>query len=121
MCEDYRASASVDMDEAKEHLKEGRLIRCPLRVLWGKHGVIEKCFDAVNEWQIVAAPDIEVDGWNVDSGHYIPRGGSSCGCSECEKLFKINLSVVYTAEWPGRRYSRRISDEETPEGSHCLP
>ncbi|KAG0651059.1 Fluoroacetate dehalogenase [Hyphodiscus hymeniophilus] len=73
MCEDYRASASVDMDEAKDDLEEGRLIHCPLRVLWGRHGVIERCFDAVREWKDVAAPDVNVDGASVDCGHYIPE------------------------------------------------
>jgi haloacetate dehalogenase len=88
MCEDYRASASVDMDESKKDLKEGRLIRCPLRVLWGKHGVIEKCFDAVNEWQSVAAPDVEVDGWNVDCGHYIPEEAPDVVAQNVRSFFK---------------------------------
>lgn len=49
MCNDYRASASLDMEEAKKDLEDGKLIQCPLRVLWGRHGVIEKCFDAIQE------------------------------------------------------------------------
>jgi pimeloyl-ACP methyl ester carboxylesterase len=73
MCEDYRASASVDMDEAKDDIREGRLIQCPLKVFWGKHGVIEKCFDALKEWKDVAAPGVKIDGGNVDCGHYIPE------------------------------------------------
>jgi pimeloyl-ACP methyl ester carboxylesterase len=73
MCEDYRAGASVDMEEAQEDLKYRRLIRCSLRVLWGKHGVIEKCFDAVKDWKDVAALGVEVDGGNVECGHYIPE------------------------------------------------
>ena len=88
MCEDYRASASVDMDEAREDLKEGNLIRCPLRVLWGKHGVIEKCFDAVKEWKDVAAPGVEVDGQNVDCGHYIPEEAPSVVIKNIKSYFK---------------------------------
>lgn len=71
MCEDYRAAASLDMDEARKDIEAGRLIQTPLRVLWGKHGVIEKCFDAVKEWSAVSKSSVE--GMNVNCGHYIPE------------------------------------------------
>ncbi|KUJ18666.1 putative epoxide hydrolase [Mollisia scopiformis] len=71
MCEDYRASASVDLDEARKDIEDGRKIQCHLRVLWGKKGVIEKCFDALAEWRSVC--EGEVSGHVVDSGHYIPE------------------------------------------------
>lgn len=71
MCEDYRAAASIDLEEARDDIKTGRQIQCPLRVLWGKYGVIEKCFDAVNEWQSVSSSSVE--GEPVPSGHYIPE------------------------------------------------
>jgi haloacetate dehalogenase len=71
MCEDYRASASVDLDEARADFKDGNLIKNPLRLLWAKNGVIEKCFDAVKEWSDVAEAGIPVDGHSVDCGHYI--------------------------------------------------
>jgi hypothetical protein len=44
-----------------------------LRILWGRHGVIEKCFDAVKEWKQVARPGLDVSGQSVDCGHYIPE------------------------------------------------
>ncbi|KAF5558942.1 fluoroacetate dehalogenase [Fusarium mexicanum] len=73
MCNDYRASATVDLEEAREDLKQGRRIQSPLLVLWGKHGVIEKCFDAVKEWKDVADPGVLVQGRSVESGHYVPE------------------------------------------------
>ncbi|KAL0934414.1 alpha beta hydrolase fold protein [Colletotrichum truncatum] len=73
MCNDYRASATLDMEEAEADLKAGRLIQSPLMVLWGKHGVIEKCFDAVKEWRDVTNKDVLVQGHSVESGHYIPE------------------------------------------------
>lgn len=72
-CNDYRASASLDMEEARKDLKEGKLNKVPLRVLWGKYGVIEKCFKAVEEWKKVTADGVHVDGYAVESGHYIPE------------------------------------------------
>ncbi|KAF4975729.1 hypothetical protein FZEAL_7505 [Fusarium zealandicum] len=73
MCHDYRASATLDLDEARADLENGRLVRCPLLVLWGKHGVIEQSFDAVKEWQDVTESDVTVEGYSVDSGHYVPE------------------------------------------------
>jgi haloacetate dehalogenase len=72
MCEDYRASASVDLVDARVGIKDGNLIKTPLRLLWAKKGVIEKCFDAVKEWKdVVAEAGIPIDGHSVDCGHYI--------------------------------------------------
>ncbi|KAM0350495.1 hypothetical protein ACHAPU_002974 [Fusarium lateritium] len=73
MCNDYRASATLDLEEAREDLKNGRKIRSPLLVLWGKHGVIERGFDAVQEWKDVTEDGVSVEGRSVDSGHYIPE------------------------------------------------
>jgi haloacetate dehalogenase len=69
MCEDYRAARTVDLVEARADRELGRKIRCPVRVLWGKRGVIESSFDALKEWRDVS--DAEVSGESVDSGHYI--------------------------------------------------
>lgn len=69
MCEDYRAAASIDLDEAKKDEKEGRKVKCDIRVLWGKKGVIEVMFDALKEWKAVCAGN--VSGESVDSGHYV--------------------------------------------------
>ena len=71
MCQDYRAAATLDMEEARGDLEAGRLVECPLLVLWGKHGVIEKCFDAVREWRAVAGEGVSIEGYAVESGHYL--------------------------------------------------
>lgn len=73
MCNDYRAGATLDLDEARDDLKNGRKIRSPLLVLWGAHGVIEKCFDAIQEWKDVTEDGVSVEGRSVESGHYIPE------------------------------------------------
>jgi len=69
MCEDYRAAATVDLVEAREDRKRGRKIKCSVRVLWGKNGVIERSFDCLGEWRAIS--DGEVSGEAVESGHYI--------------------------------------------------
>jgi haloacetate dehalogenase len=42
----------------------------PLKVLWGEHGLVNKCFRPLDDWKEVA---IEVTGKTVPSGHYIPE------------------------------------------------
>lgn len=85
MCEDYRASSTIDMDEARGDIAAKRFIQNPLRVLWGKHGVIEKCFDAVKEWKEVSVAS--VDGQAVECGHYIPEEAPDLVVSNIKALF----------------------------------
>ncbi|GKT55866.1 alpha/beta hydrolase fold protein [Colletotrichum tofieldiae] len=73
MCNDYRASATLDLEEAEADLEAGRFIQSPLMVLWGKYGVIENGFDAITEWQKVTNKNVSVKGKSVESGHYIPE------------------------------------------------
>ncbi len=70
MCEDYRASASIDLAHDREDLERGRKVACPLRVLWGADGVVAKCFDPLAEWRRVAR---DVSGRALSCGHYVPE------------------------------------------------
>lgn len=87
MCQDYRASATLDLEEARDDLAHGRLISCPLSVFWSKRGVIEKCFTALKEWQAVSADNVIVQGRSVESGHYIPEQIPDVVASEILQLF----------------------------------
>lgn len=51
MCEDYRASAGIDLEHDREDIAAGRKINCPLLVLWGEEGIIGRCFSPLAEWQ----------------------------------------------------------------------
>ncbi|KGQ04698.1 Fluoroacetate dehalogenase [Beauveria bassiana D1-5] len=73
MCQDYRASATLDLDEARDDLSRGRLIQCPSRVLWAGQGVMGKYFDPLEEWRAVADDGTVVDGRSVDANHFIPE------------------------------------------------
>jgi haloacetate dehalogenase len=70
ICEDYRASAGIDLDHERADLAAGRKIACPMLALWGAHGAVGKCFDPLAEWQALAA---DVRGHALDCGHYIPE------------------------------------------------
>ncbi|KOS21815.1 Fluoroacetate dehalogenase [Escovopsis weberi] len=72
-CQDYRASATLDLDEARDDLAGGRLILSPLRVLLGGRNILPRMFDGLKEWTAVAAEGVEVGVTSVDSGHFIPE------------------------------------------------
>lgn len=68
ICEDYRASASIDLQHDEEDLNAGRKISCPLLVLWGEKGTVGQCFKPLEEWRKVAK---NVQGEALPCGHYI--------------------------------------------------
>ena len=68
ICEDYRASATIDLVHDRADVAQGRLLAQPLRVLWGTHGAVGKCFDVPALWRARAA---DFSGRPVDCGHYI--------------------------------------------------
>lgn len=70
LCEDYRAAATIDLEHDRADREAGRRLVQPLRVLWGRHGVIERCFDPLAEWLAVAE---DVSGRALDCGHYLPE------------------------------------------------
>jgi haloacetate dehalogenase len=68
ICEDYRASAGIDLEHDRADRAAGRRLSMPLRVLWGAHGAVGRCFDALALWRDAA---LSVDGRALDCGHYI--------------------------------------------------
>jgi len=70
MCEDYRAAASIDLSHDRADREAGKKLQMPLRVLWGDHGLVAKCFSPIEDWKKVAT---DVSGKGVPCGHYIPE------------------------------------------------
>ena len=71
MCEDYRASATIDLEHDRASRAAGAKVGCPLRVLWGARGVVARLFDPLALWQAQCAR--EVTGLALPAGHYIPE------------------------------------------------
>lgn len=67
-CEDYRAAATIDLVHDREDLADR--INCPLLVLWGERGVVQRLFDPLSDWRAVAS---DVRGKSLPAGHYIPE------------------------------------------------
>ncbi|MDR6536296.1 alpha/beta hydrolase [Variovorax soli] len=68
LCEDYRASASIDLVHDQADRDAVRLLQPPLLALWGEHGVVHRCFKPLDEWRRVAR---QVEGEALPCGHYI--------------------------------------------------
>ncbi len=84
ICEDYRAAAGIDLEHDRADRGADRRIECPLTVLWGKHGVIERCFEPLQEWRRVAS---DVRGQALDCGHYLPEEVPDEVAAEIEFFF----------------------------------
>ena len=65
-CEDYRAAASIDLLHDAE--SESQRVECPLLVLWGKRGVVDRFFEPLDDWRAVAR---DVRGQALACGHYL--------------------------------------------------
>ena len=63
-CEDYRAAASIDL----AHDAVAQTVRCPMLVLWGARGVVNRLFDPLADWRAVAD---HVSGRALPAGHYL--------------------------------------------------
>ena len=83
-CEDYRAAASIDLEHDRADREAGRGVEAPLLVLWGANGVIEKCFNALDEWRRVAR---DVRGRSLPAGHYLPEEVPDMVAEELERFF----------------------------------
>jgi haloacetate dehalogenase len=70
ICEDYRASVTIDLDHDRATLAAHQQIGCPFMALWGAQGVIEQCFEPLAEWRAYAP---QVQGEALPCGHYIPE------------------------------------------------
>ena len=67
-CEDYRASASIDLEH--DAADAGQKLDMPLLVLWGATAMVGNKYDMLAAWQEMA---IDVTGFAVPGGHYLPE------------------------------------------------
>ncbi|HEX8101612.1 MAG TPA: alpha/beta hydrolase [Solirubrobacteraceae bacterium] len=69
VCEDYRAGATVDVDDDAADRDAGRRIECPTLVLWAGRGGLPRFYgDPLDVWR-PWAPD--VTGQAIDASHFL--------------------------------------------------
>ena len=69
MCEDYRASAGIDLAHDRESRARGDKIACDMLVLWGERGVVQRLFKPLELWQAQCAGTVR--GQALPAGHFI--------------------------------------------------
>jgi haloacetate dehalogenase len=79
ICEDYRASASIDLKHDRADIAAGHHLDLPLLVLWGAEGTVGRCFEPLKEWQQVAT---DVRGKALPAGHYLAEEAPALLLSE---------------------------------------
>jgi haloacetate dehalogenase len=71
MCEDYRASAGIDLEHDRASRALGDKIACDTLVLCGERGVVNSMFKPLALWQ--AQCSARVTGLAMPAGHFIPE------------------------------------------------
>lgn len=89
IAEDYRASASLDLEHDRADVAAGRLLQQALRVLWGQHGAVGRCFDVLALWRERAAL---VTGREIDCGHYLAEEAPEQVLAEAQAFFTHSQS-----------------------------
>ena len=70
-CEDYRASAGIDLAHDRASRAAGARIGCDTLVLWGERGVVHQLFEPLGLWRAQCAA--QVSGEVLPAGHFIPE------------------------------------------------
>lgn len=70
-CEDYRASAGIDLAHDRASRAAGEMIACNTLVLWGDRGVVHKLFAPLTLWRPHCAA--QLSGELMPAGHFIPE------------------------------------------------
>ena len=84
ICEDYRASATIDLEHDRFDNSAGDKLTLPLRVLWGEHGAVGANFDVLKLWRERAS---DATGRALPCGHYIAEEAPDELLSEAHRFF----------------------------------
>jgi haloacetate dehalogenase len=68
-CEDYRASAGIDLEHDRASRAAGQRVGCDMLVLWGERGLVGRLFKPLALWQAQCAG--MVSGLALPAGHFI--------------------------------------------------
>ncbi|NML46071.1 alpha/beta hydrolase [Ramlibacter sp. G-1-2-2] len=85
VCADYRASAGIDLEHDQADQDAGRRLTQPLRVLWGEHGAVGRCFDVQSLWRAAAG---SFTGRSLPCGHYIAEEAPALLLQESLSFFR---------------------------------
>ena len=84
MCEDYRASASIDLDQDNADFSSGKKIQCPVLALWAAAGAMGKQFDVLSIWK---QEGVNVTGKGLPGNHSLQESAPKETLAELVKFF----------------------------------
>jgi haloacetate dehalogenase len=85
MCEDYRASASIDLKNDGADIKAGKKIQCPILTLWAANGAMGRLYDVLNIWK---DEGVEVSGKGLPGNHSLQESAPKETLEEIRKFLK---------------------------------
>jgi len=85
MCEDYRASASVDLKIDEVDIKAGKKIKCPLLTLWAETGAMGKNYDVLGIWK---DEGLNVSGKGLPGNHSLQESAPKETLAELQAFLK---------------------------------
>src|SRR5215831_4155036 len=85
MCEDYRASASVDLKIDEADIKAGKKIKCPLLTLWAATGAMGRQYDVLGIWK---SEGVNVTGKGMPGNHSLQESAPKETLEELQKFLR---------------------------------
>jgi haloacetate dehalogenase len=84
ICEDYRASATIDLEHDRVDVAAGNKLAMPVKVLWGEQGVVGQNFAVLALWRERA---LHVSGMALPCGHYIAEEAPELLLAQAQDFF----------------------------------
>src|SRR6266853_4425686 len=85
MCEDYRASASIDLKNDQADIKAGKKIQCPLLTLWAATGAMGKLYDVLGIWK---DEGVNVSGKGLSGNHSLQESAPQETLAELQRFLR---------------------------------
>ena len=85
MCEDYRASASIDLEIDAEDIRAGKKIQCPLLTLWAANGAMGKLYDVLGIWK---DEGVNVTGKGLPGNHSLQESAPKETLAEIQQFLR---------------------------------
>lgn len=85
MCEDYRASASIDLKIDEADMKAGKKIQCPLLVLWADQNRVNHIYDVLPIWK---EEGVNVRGKSLPGSHSLQESAPKETLAELQAFLR---------------------------------
>lgn len=85
MCEDYRASASIDLQYDAADIKADKKIQCPLLTLWAANGAMGRLYDVLAIWK---DEGVNVTGKGLPGNHSLQESAPKETLAEIQRFLR---------------------------------